>query len=619
MSASPSHDAFDNVIRSSATSWLELRGTILDQERNELTQPNLRANWMQLEEERILKWKEEHGYMGRIIKLKGRRQGSSTGTILQMTHRMRVKATAAIICGLEYGKNVKAMEEMFWTMVDKDRHDWGVSGHQLKGEGGTFTNNSKLTLISANNPDTGKGDGAQFILMTEAAYYPKTPGRNESDLMRSLFQLVPRKAGTVIVMESTPNGEGGEFHEAWVNAITFEELQEMHAGLKPFPKNWNGFVKIFYPWHKHPDYTLECTDREAEEIEETLGEREAEILHELKLVMSRKEALNRLKWRRFVLNGQDFKNDEDQFEKEYPSDEFRCFATSGRKIFYWKSVKAMKEVAAVKLGDTGYLSWSLDKLRASFEIAGKERDAWFRRFAVPQHGDSHLIMVDTMTGDQAGGPEPDNHAPLVLRAGHYRTGSWTRPAVVGRICDVYGEEHSKRRYTCNCRWGIDILAERVAAAAAYYGNCIVAVEVNNDPGLIMDLRKRTRVHLYQREETLDSVEQITKKYFGWKTTPQNRRAVLSILEAAVRNRTADGGGIDIPDIRILTEMDHFVAKENGRQEAGPGWKDDTVISLAIGYSLLGKATAYVDRAAVRDWYEEGGEDGDRGNANTWGV
>lgn len=584
-------DASESIIRSSATAWLEMRSAIRDDQRQVITSPELRTNWMQRQEERILQWKERNGYMGRLIKLKGRRQGSSTGTIAQLAHRLRARPTASIVCGLDYGKNVKAMEEMLWFMIRKDRFNWGVTGHQLIGRGGHFSNGSKLTLVTANNPDTGKGDGAQFILMTEAAYYPVSEKRAQSDLTRSLYQLVPRTPGTVIVVESTPKGEGGEFHDTWLNAITFEHLQRIHAGLAEKPKNWNHFVKLFYPWHAHPDYVLPVSPHEAEVIMETLSDREREMVHEFQL------GPERLAWRRMVLAGADFKNDEDKFEVEYPSDEYRCFAGSGRKVFYWRSVSAIRKRTLP--GEIGVLDLSEDKRIATFRPCPAEEGAWMRRWEIPRQGDRHLIVVDTMTGDQAGSDTPDNHAPLVLRSGFYdgtrsTTGQWCPPKVVARLTDVWGEEHAKRMHQVCCTWDVDFLIHRVWLASLAYAGCLVVVEQNNDPGLIKGLREKG-VQLYQREEMVDKILQTVATRYGWKTTPQNRPMIIAALQAAVRDWRAEGGGIDVPDIRMAEELAKFIIKANGRSEAGAGAKDDTVMALAIGLSLIGKATPYVPR------------------------
>jgi hypothetical protein len=589
--------------------WFETRASILGLDQQIVTAPDLHANYLQLKEAEAIEWMEANGYPSRIIKLKGRRQGSSTGTIANMAHCMRRKPTGGFICGLDFDKNVRVMEAMFWRFVDTDQHDWGVTGSQRKGSGGEFDNGSILSLYSANAGTGGRGAGAQFGLFTEAAHYPKTPGRDENELIASLFQLVPRTPGTVIVLESTPKGEGGKFHSTWTGALTFEELKAHHAA-GTVPSGWNGFVKIFQAWHEFPGYTVAVTPAQANEIMRTLTRREEELLEEYEHIDA-----GRLAWRRKVLAGPDFDGDEELFEQEYPSDDVRCFAGSGRKVFLWKSVSAMKERA--RDGETGTVTWTGGKEGAAFEIGAEEHGHWLRMWEKPTHGHSYLIVVDPMTGDQAGGDDPDSHGALVLRAGGYTGAGWRPPGQAARLADVYGERQSRRKNAIVCRWGIDILEERIARTAKLYGDCLVVVEENMDRGLIQLLRQRNNVHLYRRE-TEDKVTKVVTEFYGWRTTAKNRTAILEGLVAAVRNLDVEGSGIECFDARVLTEMERFIEDEDGRWEAGSGWHDDGILAWAIGKALLGKATPYVDRVLLRQMRDDDDDDGRRRRNATWG-
>ena len=72
---------------------------------------------------------------------------------------------------------------------------------------------------------------------------------------------------------------------------------------------------------------------------------------------------------------------------------------------------------------------------------------------------------------------------------------------------------------------------------------------------------------------------------GWRTTVANRKSMLSALDTAVRLKQ-----IFPSSTETLTEMRSFVTKPNGKPEAGPGHKDDRVLSLGIANQMLAAAT-----------------------------
>jgi len=578
------------MARANPMAWFETYGTIMGPKREPLRWPELIANKMQREEDEVIRYCEARDIPCKIIKLKGRRQGSSTGSLAQMAHRVRRKPTAAIICGLEYQKNVKVMEEIFWRFCDEDKLPWGVKAKRLRGQGGEWSNGSKLTLITANNPDAGKGDGAQFVLMTEAAYYPVSEKKNDADLFRSLFQLVPREGGSVIIIESTPKGEGGRFHETWVGAISFEDLK---AGR--IPENWNGFVKLFYPWHEHPGYRRNLTLMEELRVRETLSEREEELMAEFPHIAA---DLGRLAWRRAVIAGPDFLGDEAEFEREYPSDEIRCFAGSGTGFFDGLKLKHMRDHC--REGETGKLAMGPDEF-VDF-VPGLE-GAWCRVWERPKDGFSYWISVDTMTGELSGSKDSDNHAVLVWRSGHFGPDGWVPPAIVARLADVAAEGYPKNKDKLACRWDTDIVESRLALLAQYYGCAPMVIETNQDNGLQRSMRAYGWATFYKQERE-NEVETDPKEIYGWRTTTKNRLAMLEPLKAAIRQwrppgkrLAADADGVDIWDARILREFSRFIVKDNGRIEAGAGAKDDSVMSAAIGLATKHMAKIFRDRRA----------------------
>lgn len=573
--------ALNSLVRASPMTWMEMHATILGLKREFITYPALKANFIQKKEEEVLDWMRDHGIPGRVIKLKGRRQGSSTGTLARFAHRCRQARTNCLVVSLDKEKNGKVMRNMFDRFVELDRFDWGVTYNR---PAGTFSNGSQVVHMSANTVTSGRGDGFQRVLLTEAAYYPSTPERDADDLIVAIFQCVPREPDTEIVMESTPKGEGGKFHNTWKNAVHFDALR---AGKTP--ANWNGFVKIFYPWHEHPDYTRPCSAEEASEINSTLSERETELLEQFPATVD----FGRLKWRREVLTGADFEGDEDKFEVEYPSDEFTCFAGTGRKQFPWRSIKAMMDRATP--GECGTLEWVGGNDEKAVFIPCPEKEAWIRVWEKPIHGCSYSLVVDPMTGEQAkGGDDTDNHAIGVWRELYVDgNGRVHNRKLVARITDCGGELKARTEWAPFCQWYLDVLTERLARAARMW-QAILVVEMNKDIGIVERVKLLFPWIVFYMREEFNRTTQETSERIGWMTNPHGtgqRSAIIESLTVAVRNWYKEGG-VDIPCRRVLHEMSRFIVKESGRAEAGSGAHDDTVMMSAIALATLGKAMPY---------------------------
>lgn len=608
---------FSDFLAQSPMAWMERHATILGIQREEIKYPDLRANWIQIREEEIIKWMEAHGLPANLIKLKGRRQGSSTGSLGNMAHRLRARPTSALICGLDYTKNTKVMANILWRMIESDTYPWGVT-HKKTNNAGEFSNKSKLELQSANTPNAGRGDAVNFLLCTEVAYYPDTEAKSDADLFQNLMQMVPREAGSVVILESTPNGEGGKFHSTWVGAITFEALQKgmaLKASGAPFeeveryiPPNWNGFVKIFYPWHEFPDYQDEVTPQEAVRILANLTDRETELVAEFPHIDA-----GRLKWRRRVIAGIDFEGDEDKFETEYPSDEIRCFAASGRPAYAWQILKQMRD--GCKKGEHGKLTPAAFN-NFTFEPCD-EKESWVRIFERPIHGCMYLQVTDPMTGEQASGNDPDNHAPGILRMGYYdKQMKWIQPALVARLADCHAEMQARKQWSIQCRWGIELLEEYVYRLCRYYGNCMSLTEENKDTGIIILQKARGTMNMYRREETDKITNKITE-YYGFRTTPKNRGVITENLGACIRARGKDAHGLDIWDERVIVELQKAIIDEDGKITAGSGWHDDALMMLSMGMMALGKATMYYNPAAMREQFREGRGRGMAPVDSTW--
>lgn len=86
---------------------------------------------------------------------------------------------------------------------------------------------------------TGRSQTVQLFHGSEVAFWPNAPTH-----FAGVVQAIPDLPGTEIILESTANGMGGEFHERW---------QQAEAGI-------GDYQAIFIPWFWQDEYQREVPD-----------------------------------------------------------------------------------------------------------------------------------------------------------------------------------------------------------------------------------------------------------------------------------------------------------------------------------------------------------------------
>jgi len=580
------------ITRSDALSWFEMYGALRGKKRQIIRAPEIHANIMQRDIRAIVKYCHEVQIPCRIVTLKGRQQGSSSYSVAEIVHQCRRTPTNALIIGDEYEKSVKNLVNMFTLFTRADSFDWGNTYNQPSK---TFTNDSALTTETANDNRAGASGTYQAMLMTEVAHWKDTENTSSAATFAAALSCVPLAADTLVIVESTPKGVGGSYYETYQGAIL---LDDYIAGN--IPKDWNGFFKVFYPWHNHPEYGgalyRALTDDEETEIRESLTDKEMDFLQR---GFASGDPMKRLHWRRTLLNSPAFQKDEEKFEQEYPFDEDSGFLMSGRRAFSLQKIRQMR--AALKdapLPIYCTLQWA-DKSETSATLTPcAEDEACVVVFEKPRPGFRYIFPTDPATGaSQTVGADPDNHAPLIMREGCWDNGKWFPPKLVARLADCFKEKrHPKQSVVC--RWDIDVLEMRVTQLSLAYGKPTLVPEMNMDRGLCTLAVSRGTIPVYKRE-VFNRIEQKDESQWGWLTTTSTRPPILEALAAAIRKFGADGDGIDIPDAAVLRELESCVVTLKGRIEAMPGTHDDTVLALAIGLATIGHGSVYTRKERDR--------------------
>jgi hypothetical protein len=215
---------------------------------------------------------------------------------------------------------------------------------------------SGYAVGTAGTKAVGRSQTIQFFHGSEVAFWP-----NAATHFAGVIQAVPDLPGTEIILESTANGIGGEFHERW---------RQAEAGI-------GDFIAVFVPWFWQDEY------RRAVPEGFVLTEEETEYMQAHGL------DLEQMAWRR--AKEADLK-DPLLFKQEYPATAAEAFQMSGHDSFIPTELimKARKRTGIEPSGPLviGYdPSWK-----------GSDRGSMIRRRGRVAFKKENRMKLDTMQG-----------------------------------------------------------------------------------------------------------------------------------------------------------------------------------------------------------------------------
>lgn len=246
--------------------------------------------------ERIEQQLRETGKV-RALVLKGRQQGISTYVQARFYHKLQFNKgrKAFILTHLaEATDNLFAMTKRYHEGVPVAIQP--STGASSAKELWFDKLDCRYAVATAGNKETGRSGTVQMFHGSEAAFWP-----NPKKIFSGLGQSVADMDDTEIILESTANGVGGEFHKRWRRA---------EAGL-------SDFIAIFVPWFWQDEYRKEVPrgftrTSEEDELRHLFGLDDEQIY-----------------WRRMKIEG-DFNGDETMFPQEYPNTSSEAFVSAKR-------------------------------------------------------------------------------------------------------------------------------------------------------------------------------------------------------------------------------------------------------------------------------------------------
>lgn len=170
---------------------------------------------------------------------------------------------------------------------------------------------------TAGSANVGRSDTIQLFHGSESAFWPKA-----EDHAGGILQAIPDEPGTEIILESTTNGLGNYFANAWKDAV---------AGV-------SGYIAIFIPWFWTDEYRATVPEefelsREDETYQQAYG-----------------LDLEQMAWRRQKIV--DLK-DEWRFMQEFPSTAEEAFQASGEGNYIKPVLVAKARHTKIQVG--GYI------------------------------------------------------------------------------------------------------------------------------------------------------------------------------------------------------------------------------------------------------------------------
>jgi hypothetical protein len=200
---------------------------------------------------------------------------------------------------------------------------------------------AQYRVVSAGNRNAGRGLTVQNLHCSELARWPGDPAETLAGLRAAMAP------GAELIIESTPDGVGGCFHEEWRKAAE------------------TGMMRHFFPWWMERRYRAGAVD----ENSLTEEERELRSLHRLDL--------RQIGYRRQIRA--DFRG---LARQEYAEDEESCFRASGESVF---------ELEAIE-----------ERLKTVPEPVERRRNGELEVWLPPVEGKQYLVAVDPSGGGSLG-------------------------------------------------------------------------------------------------------------------------------------------------------------------------------------------------------------------------
>jgi hypothetical protein len=423
--------------------------------------------------------------------------------------------------------------------------------------------NARVTIGSAEKPDSVRGADIAMVHFSEVALYPDTKEKRTGDLIASISSSIPLVPYSVIVMESTAQGVGDYFHTEYENA----------------KKGESDKTPIFIPWYDIEMYQTPVDDYKRlissfTDYEWYLWESGA--------------TLEAIEWYR---NKRKTFQDAQHMMSEFPSNDVEAFANTGERVFDRYAIHRMRE-------NTKPPCWRGELQSDTHSITGKDSLR-------------ELSFKEDTTGLLKVWEKPDTELDISNRyivsvdiGGRSHSADWSVISVIDRYWTMYG---GKPEIVASWRGHIDhdILAWKATQIALWYNTALLVFESNTleteasdqgDAEYILDLVAASYENLYARQSPPSQIKEGAPARWGFHTNRTTKSMVINNQIQIIR----DNGYIEREE-EVLDEHDTYEKKKNGAYGAIEGKHDDLLMSRAIGLYISGSMDPpkVVNKAVIR--------------------
>lgn len=421
--------------------------------------------------------------------------------------------------GMMAHKKEKAVAELFQRV--RDTFEWFVEDW------------GKLIPLTFD-----KDNANQLIVMTAGSRIMKTSYSVSHDFRSSsLTRLhmseasrvdIKRAQGSIdsvpelgqVIMETTANGREKVFYSAWKATKDAKRRKNIYV--------WEHH---FFPWFEHyPEPGSHVTVPE----HFALDDKEKH----LKAMGASDQAIA---WRRYKI-AENFLDDPDKFDEEYPSDDETCFL--GGRSFIPRKYLVMLDKWVVAPAKQGHLVPDGSWMRLMEDDRG-----YLSIWQTPKIGESYVIGADVSEG-------------------------------VGQDWSVaYVRQRSNGNYVARIRgqYFPEEFAEALLMLAKYFNSAWICFELNNHGHVLKDrlVNKHNYANLYRRR-VLDETSSSWMMQVGFRTDRTSKERVASNFVARLRE-----GKVHPYCEDLLTELTTFQRDDNGRLGAIDGAHDDCVMAAFL--------------------------------------
>ena len=490
---------------------------------------------------------EAAGHPSRILVLKARQVGITT--LMQgehfrrcwtIPHREALTAAHTTDDTQKIFRKVKFMEEQLPEWLKRPM-EFSSKRELLWGS----PHRSHQYVETANKPTLGRGGTLQDFHGSEVAFWPVP-----QDALLSVENTMGDIVGTSVVLESTANGMGNEFHRRWLEAV---DQQEKGMGLA-------GYQPLFFSWLSFKEYTRTA------ERPKTPGARVRNLDAEERELQRLGANEGQLRWRRHKI-ATACAGDPVRFAQENPATWQQAFMVTGRPVLPLEVIRHHQLI--VRDGQRFTLSWANRKERKVRVEDGSSKRYYWEIWHKPHPNFQYTVAADVAEGilsDMNNSNSDPDHSAIVVYNRH-----------LNRVDAVWRGQVPP-----------DELGDLLAIAATWYNNAWCTPEINGPGfGTLARLKQYRGMRIYNRQRWEDKRAIDRTDYLGWRTTPSNRDVMIDDYVAAVRP-DAKGNfdtSLNVYSKNLLDEEQTFVWKPNGKREHASSKHDDELFALMIAYQL----------------------------------